>query len=109
MMCEGGECASVDSSSSSGSGCSLLFSAASRITVALCIMCGSGSIGSEGGRGGSGMVEEGGAAAAEGGRDEGVGAPDCAGAPSSWGGAPADHAGCPDPSPCACFGTPMKY
>lgn len=98
----GGEIAFIGSSSSSGSGNSRLFSAASRMTVALCIMWGSGSRGSDGGRGGAaeGVAAgaDGGAAAAEGGRDVGAGAPDWAGAPSSGGGAPAGHIDCPLPS-----------
>lgn len=112
-MCDGGERVPTASSSSSISGCSRRFSAASRITVALWIICGSGSIGSEGGLGGAAMGVElgtdGGAAAAEGGRDEGAGAPDCAGAPSSGAGALCGHRDWLDPSAGACFGTPIKY
>lgn len=113
MMCDGGDSASLVSSSSSGSGCSRRFSNASRMTVALCIMWGSGSKGSEGGRGGGtgvgGPEVDGGAAAADGGLEDGAGAPDKAGAPSSGGCAPAGHMGCAAPSEGTCFGSPKKY
>lgn len=103
MICEGGDSVPIGSSSSSTSGSSRRFSAASRITVALCMMWGSGSRGSEGGLGGTATAitvggADGGAAAAEGGRDEGAGAPDCAGVPSSGGGAPVGQTDCPEPS-----------
>lgn len=103
MMWLGGEIAAGGSSSSSGSGCSRRFSAASRITVALCMMCGSGSNGSEGGRGG-------GAGKTDGGRLAGEGVPRCAGALSSICGCGAFcHFVGPPPSDCACLGSPMKY
>lgn len=105
MMWLGGEIAAGGSSSSSGSGCSRRFSAASRITVALCMMCGSGSIGSEGGRGGGA-----GTGKTDGGRLAGDGVAGCAGAHSSSCGCDAFcHLVGPPPSDCACLGSPMKY